>query len=192
MGPSWLRTLRDMIWLAPPTSSWRMKTAGTLGLQPRCWISARSICFPFGIWSTSYMVGCAPKLLIRVWIEKLMQQLLLLNITTGLSLTNLVIASISCLVSCAVGMEGLFIIWKRTKEITSYLCYSLHRIATAKEFYQRICFGFIPYRKDYFTALLWEIYTLDHPILFQEKKKKKTLYKYLSFAILYVCDRLNP
>lgn len=80
-------TLRLMTWSAPPMNCCPMNTAGTLGRQPS-WISALSTCCPFGILSTSITAGFAPKLHIRAFTVWLMQQLLLLNITTGLSTVN--------------------------------------------------------------------------------------------------------
>lgn len=51
-GPSSFCRLRDITWLAPPTSLWPMNTAGTLGWHPCC-SNALSISCPFDIWSSS-------------------------------------------------------------------------------------------------------------------------------------------
>lgn len=102
--PSWFLTWRVMTWLGPPMNCCPMNTAGTL-LQPSC-CNACSICCPFGIWSSSYTVGLAPKPLISDLIEWLMQQELRLKITTGRSVTILVITSMVVLCMWRRRWEG--------------------------------------------------------------------------------------
>ena len=90
---SWFLTWVVITWLAPPINCSPMNTAGTLGLHPIC-TNAFSTSWPLDNWSSSYTVIFAPCPEISVWIEWLMQQLLLLNITTGFSATKLLMLSI--------------------------------------------------------------------------------------------------
>lgn len=83
-GTSWFWTWRLITCLSLPTSCWPMNTAGKFCRNPSC-SSALSICCPFVILSSSYTVRFAPNPRISDSTEWLMQQELLLKITTGFS-----------------------------------------------------------------------------------------------------------